>query len=263
MTHKTRLRIISASLAALYCVIPYLSYAIQTNFEVNVNRIEKYYQDISKNSTDPNQPKIFVQKIQDKDYRIFNPMSATPTKLFLADLSMPDKFSKTNNLAKKPGSFFRAFGEVVFLQGTLTDSFGVPISGARVNIWQKNAAGKYHSLLDPKSEYIDKNFNMSGTSITDNLGNYNFITILPGGSPGRSPHININVNHTKFGKLQTEIYFKNHPLNETDFQYMSYTPEERKSLTATVEHTEILNTKSIKICTFDVVMTGVNQYKRF
>ncbi len=262
LTTKNNLFLLLFTLA--YCFLVENVNSAQSLQEINHRRIEKYYEEISRQNVDENEKeKTFVQKIQDKDYRIFNPMAPTPTRLFLADLSLPEEFGSTNNLAKKPGSFFRAFGEVIFLQGRVVDSFGVPITDARIQIWQKNAAGKYHSLLDPRSEYIDKHFSMSGRSITDNLGNYSFITILPGGSPGRSPHINMNVSHPKFGKLQTEIYFEKHPFNESDFQFMSYTKEERKALLAKVKHTEILNTRSIKICTFDVVLKGVHQFKGY
>ncbi len=249
--------------AFIVCFASGNSDAAKSLQEINHARLEQYYREISRQNLDTEKTETFVQKIQDKDYRVFNPMKPTPTRLFLADLSLPEEFGATNNLAKKPGSFFRAFGEVIFLQGRVVDSFGVPITDARVQIWQKNAAGKYHSLLDPRSEYIDKHFNMSGRSITDNLGNYSFITILPGGSPGRAPHINMNVSHPKFGKLQTEVYFEKHPFNKSDFQYMSYSKEDRKALTAKVKHTEILNTKSIKICTFDIVMKGIQQYRGY
>ncbi len=176
---------------------------------------------------------------------------------------MPDTFANTNNLAKKTGSFYRAFGEVIFIQGTVTDSFGLPIVNAVIEIWQANSAGKYHTLLDPSSEYIDKYFNMSGKAVTDNLGNYSFITIMPGANLGRAPHINMNIYHPKFGKLETEIYFENHPFNDSDYQFLSYTEEEQKALTASVRHTDILNTESIKLCTFNIVMRGVHQYKKF
>ncbi len=204
-----------------------------------------------------------VQKVQDKDFRVFTPLKPTPSRLFKASSSRPDKFFSSNNLAKKPGSFYRAFGEVIFLQGTVRDSFGVPISDAIIEIWQKNAAGKYHSLIDENSEYVDKYFNMSGKAITDNLGNYSFITIMPGGNEGRAPHINMDVYHPKFGKLETEIYFQYHPFNDSDYQYLSYSEEEQKVLTAKVEHTDILNTDSIKLCTFNIVLRGAHQYKRF
>ena len=177
----------------------------------------------------------------------------------------PDKLplDTDNDLIVINDSITPAIGEVTHLTGRVMDLQGKPLRNAKVEIWQKNAAGKYHSLLDPRSEYIDKHFSMSGRSITDNLGNYSFITILPGGSPGRAPHINMNVSHPKFGKLQTEVYFEKHPFNESDFQFMSYPEEDRKALIPKVKHTEILNTRSIKICTFDVVMKGVQQFKGY
>lgn len=194
--------------------------------------------------------------------RVFQPMRPTPERLFKADISMPDQFTSSNNLAKKPGSFYRAFGEIIFIQGTVTDSFALPISGAIIEIWQANSAGKYHTLLDHENEYVDKYFSMSGRTITDNLGNYSFITVMPGGTAGRAPHINMNVYHSKFGKLETEIYFEKHPYNETDNQYLAYDEKDRAQLTAQVRHTEVTNTKSIKICTFDIVLKGIHQYKR-
>lgn len=205
----------------------------------------------------------FKPKFQQKDLLIFNPLEPTPERLFKASSSRPEKFATTNNLAKKPGSFYRAFGEIIFLQGTVTDSFGVPISDAIIEVWQKNAAGKYHSLLDKNNEYIDKYFSMSGKAITDNLGKYSFITIMPGGNEGRAPHINMDIYHSKFGKLETEVYFQDHPFNKTDYQYLSYNDKDRKALTAKVKHTNILDTNSIKICTFDIVLKGVQQYKGF
>lgn len=194
---------------------------------------------------------------------IFDPKKPTPSRFFAADLSIPDHFSTSNNLAKKVGSFYHAFGEIIFLQGKIIDSFGVPIEGAAIEIWQTNAAGKYHTLLEQDSEYVDKYFNMSGRTISDNLGNYHFITIMPGGSPGRAPHINMNIYHSKFGKLETEIYFANHPYNNSDYQYLSYDEDERKMLTAAVRSSDILNPQSIKLCTFDVVMRGIHQYKKY
>lgn len=194
---------------------------------------------------------------------VFSPNIPTPSRFFSADLSMPDSFASTNNLAKKTGAFYRAFGEVIFLQGTVTDSFGVPIDSAAIEIWQTNAAGKYHTLLEPNSEYIDKYFSMSGRAISDNLGNYHFITIMPGSSPGRAAHINMNIYHSKFGRLETEMYFADHPYNKSDYQYLSYQENEQKMLTSSVRSSDLLNPQSIKLCTFNIAMKGVQQYKKF
>ncbi len=194
---------------------------------------------------------------------VFKPRKPTPKRFFAADLSMPYQFSTSNNLIKKVGSFYRAFGEVIFIQGKITDSFGVPISGAVIEIWQANAAGKYHTLLEPDSEYVDPYFNMSGRAVSDNLGNYFFITIMPGSVVGRAPHINANIYHVKFGKLQTEIYFEQHPLNEKDYQYLAYEEDERRMLTATVKHSNIIDPDSIKLFTFNITLEGVHDYKGF
>lgn len=226
--------------------------------DVNSNESQKKFIAKEYSDTQGNE----VSGLNKESPSIFSPKTPTPSRFFSADLSMPDKFATTNNLAKKTGSFYRAYGEVIFIQGTVTDSFGVPIEGAAIEIWQTNAAGKYHSLLEPNSEYIDKYFSMSGRAISDNLGNYHFITIMPGSSAGRAAHINMNIYHPKFGKLETEMYFADHPYNKNDYQYLSYTEEEQKLLTAPVFNSDILNPKSIKICSFNIVLKGVHQYKR-
>lgn len=226
-----------------------------SNQKVNID--EERYEDFTKLNGHP------INDYAKDAPSIFEPKDPTPSRFFAADLSMPDRFATTNNLARKVGAFYRAFGEIIFVQGSVTDSFGVPISGAIVEIWQTNSAGKYHSLLEPDSEYIDKFFNMSGRTVTDNLGNYHFITIMPGSHPGRAPHINMNIYHQKFGKLQTEMYFEDHPYNKGDYQYLVYTPKERKLVTAKVHHSNILDTKSIKVCTFDITMKGIHKYKKF
>jgi len=210
-----------------------------------------------------------VYKYDNKDQFLEDKLSPfqakipTPSRLFTADLSMPESFGTTNNLAKKAGSFYRAYGEIVYVQGTITDSFGVPVHNAVIEIWQTNSAGKYHTLLESESGYVDKFFNMSGRAVSDNLGNYHFITIMPGASSGRAPHVNMNIYHPRFGKLETEMYFVNHPYNFSDYQYLTYSEEERKMLTADVRNTDILNPNSIKLATFNITLKGIHQYKKF
>jgi protocatechuate 3,4-dioxygenase beta subunit len=193
----------------------------------------------------------------------FKPRTPTPNRLFNADISKPDRFNNSNNLVKKTGSFYRAFGEIVLLQGQVTDSFGVPVVNATIEIWQANSAGKYHNLLEPDSEYIDRYFNMSGRAVTDNLGYYNFITIIPGSVANRAPHINMNLRHKNFGTLETEMYFFQHPENKKDSYYLSYSPQERAMLTAMVEYSQLNNPKSLKVATFNIVIRGSHQYKKY
>lgn len=83
---------------------------------------------------------------------------------------------------------------------------------------------------------------------------------MPGSTSGRAPHINMNIYHPKFGKLETEMYFENHPYNKSDYQYLAYSDEEKKLLTTIVRHSNPLNPKSIKLCTFNITMKGVHQF---
>jgi protocatechuate 3,4-dioxygenase beta subunit len=235
----------------------------KTDPNIAINEIMQYPQEPKvRDYNDLEMLKKVEESTLEKKLSPFSPNPPTPSRLFTADLSMPDNFATTNNLAKKAGSFYRAYGEIIFIQGTVSDSFGIPIHNAVIEIWQTNSAGKYHTLLESGSGYVDKFFNMSGRAITDNIGNYHFITIMPGASAGRAPHINMNVYHPRFGRLETEMYFMNHPYNFSDFQYLSYTEEERILLTANVRTTDILNPKSIKIATFNITLKGIHQYKK-
>lgn len=194
---------------------------------------------------------------------MFNPLKQTPSALIFDNISKPRNFNKNNNLTRKTGSFKLAIGEPLYIKGKVVDAFGVPIEGVMIKIWQTNAAGKYHSLLTKDSKYVDKNFIMSGQAITNNVGYYEFITIFPGFYDDRAPHINVIITHKKFGIIETEIYFKDNPRNENDPIYMSYPEEDRKMLTAEVKYVDPNNITKGKIAEFDIVMDGLQQYKRY
>ena len=199
------------------------------------------------------------------DYKIdvFNPLEQTPSALIIDNLSKPKTFNKNNNLTRKTGSFNVAIGEPLYIKGTVIDAFKVPIEGAIVKIWQTNASGHYHSLLNKNSKYIDKNFMMSGQSITNNMGQYEFITIFPGFYDDRAPHINIIISHKKFGIIETEIYFENHFRNNSDPIYLTYPEKDKKRLTAPIQYVDRSDISKGKVATFNIVMDGIHQYKRF
>ena len=216
-------------------------------------------------SNSENSPRNQSQGNHNKEVsnQIFEARKSTPKRKFSTDASMPEKINTTNNLWQKTGSFYGAFGEPLYIQGTIIDTFGVPIEGAIIDIWQTNSAGEYQNLLEKNSELIDKNFNMSGRALTDNLGNYYFVTIFPGSYLGNAPNINFNIYHPKFGKLETIMYFENHPKNRFDNQYLSYSLADRKMITAKMSLLDVANPKSPKIASFNIVLNGVQQYKSF
>lgn len=194
---------------------------------------------------------------------MFTPKKPTPEAKIKESISKPEVFNNTNNLIKKTGSFEFADGEVLYVEGIVTDAFGVPVTGAVVKIWQANSAGKYHNLVEPDSVYIDPNFNMSGTAVTNNLGEYTFITVFPGFYDERAPHINISAAHPEVGSVETAIYFEKHPLNNKDIYYLAHNSEERGLITCSISNYYDKDLSQGKICSFDVTLNGVHRYKAY
>lgn len=94
------------------------------------------------------------------------------------------------------------------------------MSGARVQIWQADANGRYTHDSDPNLGPRDSNFQGYSVQKTDAAGRYRFKTIKPGAYPGliagmRTPHIHFEVDG-KVDRVITQVFFPNEPLNEQD-----------------------------------------------
>lgn len=194
---------------------------------------------------------------------MFSPKPTTPDSFYFDFITRPRKISSSNNLLKKTGSFHVATGEVLYIQGIVTDSFGVPVSNAVVEIWQTNTAGVYHTLIPATDKRYDPNFNMSGRAITDNLGRYYFVTIFPGFYENRAPHINMHVRHNDFKEVKTEIYFSDHPRNNYDPYYLVMNPQDRELVTCKTTYFKENKPSLGKVCNFDITLNGVQLYRQF
>ena len=73
----------------------------------------------------------------------------------------------------------RATGEITDLSGRILDTNGRPIAGARVEIWQCDANGRYRHPRDPNRSALDPDFQGHGHFLTDTDGGYRFRTIRP------------------------------------------------------------------------------------
>ena len=122
------------------------------------------------------------------------------------ELAMLPKTYPTNELSRKIGSSEFANGKYIKIEGKVVDSNCTPVADARVKIWQANTNGVYEFLKgDEHLKY--KNFTGSGTTSTDNLGNYVFYSIYPGSANQRPPHIFFQVEHQNFKLFRTEMFF--------------------------------------------------------
>src|SRR5262249_4807296 len=111
-------------------------------------------------------------------------------------------------------------GERIVVHGRVLDESGRPVSGALVEIWQANAAGRYRHQVDQHPAPLDPNFSGAGRCLTDSDGRYRFVTVKPGSYPWgnhenawRPAHIHFSL----FGRLFTQrlvmqMYFPGDPL---------------------------------------------------
>ena len=115
-------------------------------------------------------------------------------------------------------------GERIIVAGRILDEDGKGVPNAMVELWQANAAGRYQHKRDNHPAPLDPNFLGAGRMITDDAGNYRFVTIKPGAYPWRNhhnawrpAHIHFSLFGTAFvSRLVTQMYFPNDPLLALD-----------------------------------------------
>jgi protocatechuate 3,4-dioxygenase, beta subunit len=115
-------------------------------------------------------------------------------------------------------------GERIVVAGRVLDEDGRGVPNAMVEVWQANAAGRYRHSRDEHSAPLDANFLGAGRTLTDERGNYRFVTIKPGAYPWRNHHNAWRPAHIHFSlfgsgllsRLVTQMYFPNDPLIPLD-----------------------------------------------
>lgn len=129
----------------------------------------------------------------------------------------PDKLplDSDNNLVEVAGRPRPAAGQVAHIFGRVLDQSGRPLTGARVEIWQCDAFGRYHHPRD-RGGGADPNFQGYGRMAVDREGAFRFRTIKPVAYPGRTPHIHFAVSGAGIERLTTQMYVAGEPLNQRD-----------------------------------------------
>ncbi len=121
------------------------------------------------------------------------------------------------------GSAGRALGRVIEVTGRVLDRKGNPVSGAELELWQCNAAGRYAHPGDVATAPLDPNFQGFAKLMTGPGGEWRIITIKPSGydSPigHRTPHIHFDIKGRQH-RLITQMYFtEDHATNSKDVLY--------------------------------------------
>lgn len=150
--------------------------------------------------------------------------------------SLPD--DRDNDLLRIAGEEGHAKGEPLELAGTLSDPEGQPFADCLLEIWQADAAGRYHHSEDRAEGARDLAFQGYGTTRTDSQGRYSFRTIRPVPYGSRTPHIHFKVHHPDGNVLTTQMYVAGEQLNESDWLYNRLSPEQQALVTVTLERLE-------------------------
>jgi protocatechuate 3,4-dioxygenase, beta subunit len=127
------------------------------------------------------------------------------------------------DLTRLAGRNARAAGQVIEVRGRVLGPTGQPVSGARVELWQANAAGRYaHSADAGNAAPLDPNFQGYAVIATGADGAFRFTTIKPGGymvaqEGPRTPHLHWKIAANGRG-LTTQSYFPDEEAaNTADF----------------------------------------------
>lgn len=104
----------------------------------------------------------------------------------------------------------RALGQVIEVTGRILDQKGNPIGGARLDLWQANAAGRYAHPADPAVMPLDPDFQGFASIVSDAKGDWRIVTVKPGSydSPigTRPPHIHFDIRGKSHRNI-AQLYF--------------------------------------------------------
>jgi protocatechuate 3,4-dioxygenase beta subunit len=157
-------------------------------------------------------------------------------------------------------------GERIIVAGRVLDEDRRPVSGALVEVWQANAAGRYWHAKDDHPAPLDPNFTGAGRTITDAEGRYQFTTIKPGAYPWRNhhnawrpAHIHFSLFGTEFRtRLVTQMYFPGDPLFAYDPIFQSIRDERARQRLISRFDLELTQPEWALGFSFDIVVRGDN-----
>ena len=134
-----------------------------------------------------------------------------------------------NDLTRNADTGKEALGERIIVVGRVLDEDDKPVPNTVIEIWQANAAGRYQHPIDQHNAPLDPNFTGAGRCVTNDRGEYRYVTIKPGAYPWlnhanawRPAHIHLSLFGPSFlTRLVTQMYFPGDPLFPFDPIYNS------------------------------------------
>jgi protocatechuate 3,4-dioxygenase beta subunit len=149
-------------------------------------------------------------------------VAVAPTIERAGPVFSPEQFPPEADMSREGGR--EALGERIIVAGRVTDEADRPVAHAMIELWQANAAGRYHHDRDQHDAPLDPNFRGAARVFTDADGRYRFVSIKPGAYPWRNHanawrpnHIHFSLFGASWGsRLVTQMYFPGDPLLALD-----------------------------------------------
>jgi protocatechuate 3,4-dioxygenase beta subunit len=169
-----------------------------------------------------------------------------------------------NDLTRDAETGKEAMGERIIVVGKVVDEDEKPIANTLIEIWQANAAGRYHHPVDQHNAPLDPNFTGAGRCVTNEKGEYRYLTIKPGAYPWlnhpnawRPAHIHLSIFGPSFAtRLVTQVFFPGDPLLPMDPIFNSIpTKSGRRRLMASYAH-DVTEPEHALGYRFDIVLRG-------
>jgi protocatechuate 3,4-dioxygenase beta subunit len=158
-------------------------------------------------------------------------------------------------------------GERIIVTGRVLDEDWRPVPHSLVEVWQCNSAGRYVHTRDDHAAPLDPNFTGAGRTVTDDQGNYRFVTIKPGAYPWRN-HSNAwrpaHIHFSLFGpsfitRLITQMYFPGDPLMAQDPILQSISDERARERLVSRFDLNLTQPEWALGYHFDIVLRGRDQ----
>jgi len=175
----------------------------------------------------------------------------------------PGAILRSNDADLTRQSSGEPLGQRIVVAGRVIDEDGTPVRNSLIEVWQCNAAGRYHHARDQHDAPLDPNFHGYGKLITDDQGNYRFVSIRPGAYPWRNhpnawrpAHIHFSLFGSAYAqRLITQMYFPGDPLLALDPIYQSAPAGARARLVCAFELA--LTVEGVALgYRFDIVLRG-------
>ncbi len=152
-----------------------------------------------------------------------------------------------NQLVQPAGKAVSYTANPLYVYGRVFDRNCVPVADAKLELWHANAEGRHRYATKAALASEKEVFTGAGRATTDNLGQFQFVTLYPGAysyrvkrdddtyySVYRAPHFNVSVSHQAMRKFRTNLFFAGEPDNARDYRLKRLSDARKPRLTMEV-----------------------------